>query len=93
MMAERRRREVCPHALGYKDKRLKVLVYQYSGGSASGLAGGGAWRCFFVDDILWTEITDGPWQSARDYIIKADTSFDYISCQAQPVLHAHQDAG
>jgi hypothetical protein len=84
MMAEHKRREVCPHELGYKDKRLKVLVYQYSGDSASGLAHDGAWRSFFVDDIWWTELTAGPWHSSPDYTIKAETSFDYIECQARP---------
>ena len=27
-------RQVCPHALGYKHGRLKVLVFQFSGESA-----------------------------------------------------------
>jgi hypothetical protein len=92
MMAERRRREVCPHALGYKDHRRKVLVYQYSGASASGLAKDGAWRCFFLDDIRWTEIIDGAWCSSRDYVIKADTSFDYIECQVSPLARSSQEA-
>ena len=91
MMAGRRRREACPHALGYKDKRLRVLVYQYSGGSASGLANDGGWRCFFVDDVWWTEIADGPWHSSHDYIAKAETSFDYIECQAVPLIRSSQD--
>ena len=93
MMAERRRREGCPHALGYKDKRLKVLVYQYSGGSASGLANHGAWRCFFLDDIWWAEIADSAWHSGRDYIAKAESSFDYIECQVRPSVRASQEVG
>lgn len=86
MMAEQRRREVCPHALGYKDKRLKVLAYQYAGGSASGLANDGGWRCFVLDDVWWAEIIDGTWHSSRDYIVKAETSFDYVECQVLPMV-------
>jgi hypothetical protein len=91
MMAEGRRREVCPHALGYKDKRLKLLVYQYSGASASGLANDGAWRCFFFDDIWWTEIASGPWHSSPDYVAKAETSFDHIECLVPPLIHSSRD--
>ena len=87
MMAERRRREVCPHALGLKNDRRKVLVYQFAGASASGLAHDGAWRSFFLDDIWWVEIADGPWHSSRDFIVKAEASFDSIECQAQPMPH------
>ncbi len=36
-------RQVCPHALGHKDYRLKVLVFQFFGESASGLPSRGAW--------------------------------------------------
>ncbi len=87
MLAERKRRNVCPHALGFKDKRPKVLVYQYSGDSASGLGSDGAWRCFFLDDIWWAEITDGPWHSSRAYVFKVEVSFDYIECQVKSSAH------
>lgn len=84
LVAEQRRRSVCPHVLGYKGKRRRVLVYQYSGDSASGLAGHGAWRLFFLDDITSAELTVGAWHSSPDYIIKAETSFDYVELQARP---------
>jgi hypothetical protein len=90
LVAERRRRRVCPHALGYKGKHCKVLVYQFDGDSASGLARAGAWRSFHLDDVTSAELTAGPWHSSPDFIIKAETSFDRIECQATP-SHNPQD--
>jgi hypothetical protein len=75
-----------PHVLGYKGKRLQVLVYQYAGDSVSGLADHGAWRLSFLDDIWSAELTDGAWHSSPDYVIEAETSFDYVECQARPCL-------
>lgn len=80
-------REVCPHALGYRDGRCKVLTYQYSGGSASGLAADGGWRCFVLQDILRIEITDGAWHTSHDYVAKLETSFNSIDCQTRPLVH------
>ena len=48
LTAAGRLRQVCPHALGHKDHRLKVLVFQFFGESASGLPSRGAWRSFFL---------------------------------------------
>jgi hypothetical protein len=81
MFAEWRRRDVCPHALGYQGQRLKVLVYQYSGGSALGLAQDGGWRCFSLDDIAWAEIIEGGWRTSPDYLIKAESIFKTIKYQ------------
>jgi predicted DNA-binding transcriptional regulator YafY len=62
LTAAGRLRQVCPHALGHKDYRLKVLVFQFFGESASGLPSRGAWRSFFLDEIEWAKIIDGPWR-------------------------------
>lgn len=85
LQAQGSRRELCPHALGYKDKRAKVLAFQYGGGSASGLPVGGGWRTFFVDDIEWADVAEGAWRSGDDYLFKLETNFDYIEVQARPV--------
>ena len=39
-----------PHALGTKRGVAHVLVYQYAGGSHTGLPPGGEWRCLNVED-------------------------------------------
>ena len=57
------KRETCPHALGLRDGREKVLVYQYGGGSNSGLPTGGQWRCIFLDQIVDVVAHPGPWVS------------------------------
>jgi hypothetical protein len=79
-----RLRQVCPHALGHKDYRLKVLVFQFFGESASGLPSRGAWRSFFLDDIAWAKIIDGPWQSGRSRLAKIETSFDHVDLEVRP---------
>lgn len=81
-------RKMCPHVLGYKDKHIKLLGFQYGGGSDSGLSSDGGWRCFFFNEILWAEFTDGTWHSSHDYIMKAETSFDSILLQARPLIDA-----
>jgi hypothetical protein len=78
MAAEGQRREVAPLAIGFKDARQMVLTFQYKGGSNSGLAEGGAWRCFPIDHIDWAKITDDPWQHGNYPIAKVEASFDNI---------------
>ena len=57
-------RYVCPHTLGLKNGREKVLTYQFGGGSSSGLPPGGEWRCMFVADMTSVEILDvNEWHS------------------------------
>jgi hypothetical protein len=73
-----RLRQVCPHALGRKDHWLKVLVFQFFGESASGLPSRGAWRSFFLDEIAWAKIIDGPWRTAPNRVAKIEASFDHV---------------
>ena len=40
-----------PHALGTKRGVAHVLVYQYAGGSRTGLPPGGEWRCLDVEEL------------------------------------------
>ena len=78
-------RILCPHALGYINKRATLLAFQYGGSSTSGLPPAGGWRSIPLDDILGAEVTDGEWRSSGDYIVKLETSFDYIEIQARPL--------
>ncbi len=62
-------RLLCPHALGWKAGRAKVLVYQ-----AERTTGPGAmpaerqpWRSMFVDEIEDPVITDDEWRTAHNY--------------------------
>ena len=80
MMADGMRRDVAPLAIGFKGARKKVLTFQFKGGSASGLASGGAWRCFELSHIAWAAISNDPWQSGNYPIAKLEASFDYVVC-------------
>src|SRR5690348_948144 len=84
MLTGGRLRRVCPHALGHEGYRLKVLVFQFFGESASGLPSGGAWRSFFLDDIASAKIIDGPWRSGRNPRAKIETSFDHVDWEIRP---------
>jgi hypothetical protein len=78
VVAEGRARDICPHALGFKDGRPRLLAFQYQGGSASGLAAGGQWRAFFIGDIASATIIDGAWQSGANFVAKAEACLDRI---------------
>lgn len=55
-------REMCPHAIGYKKGSQKALLYQFAGGSSSGLGPIGSsenWRCVFVDELENVSVKPG----------------------------------
>ncbi|MGI8684820.1 MAG: hypothetical protein ACR2MO_06990 [Acidimicrobiales bacterium] len=62
-------RVLCPHALGWKHGRPKVLSYQSGGATSRGALTQGphAWRSMFIDEIEELSIADGPWQTARNF--------------------------
>ena len=63
-------RVACPHALGFKAGRARVLSYQVGGTTSTGTLPGNPaqrWRCLFIDEIEEIRITDGPWQTAPNY--------------------------
>lgn len=70
-------REVCPHVIGQKVGREKVLTYQFGGGSSSGLPQGGEWRCMFIDEIDGVTARDGEWHTGRSHT-QPQTCVDYI---------------
>ena len=63
-------RVLCPHALGWKNDRPKVLSYQAggtTGQAAPSLGPRQRWRSMFVDEIEDPVIADGPWETADNY--------------------------
>lgn len=63
-------RILCPHALGWKHGRPKVLAYQSGGATSTGAlpaAPHELWRSMFIDEIEDPVITDGAWQTAGNY--------------------------
>jgi hypothetical protein len=63
-------RVFCPHALGWKNGRPKVLAYQAGGTTSQGGLPPDPrqrWRSMFVDEIEDAVITTGPWEGADNY--------------------------
>jgi hypothetical protein len=65
-------REMCPHVIGKKNGRTQALLYQFAGGSSSGLQPDGSpanWRCLRVDDLSDVSIKKslGVWHTASNY--------------------------
>src|ERR1700676_1497641 len=65
-------REMCPHVLGTKRGRLQSLMYQFAGGSSSGLEPDGSpanWRCVIGEGLSngSTRKSKGEWHTASDY--------------------------
>jgi hypothetical protein len=60
------RREFCPHVLGTKAGKARVLVFQFGGETSHGpivSPQDGDWRCFEVAELLDVELRDGEWHS------------------------------
>jgi hypothetical protein len=64
-------RVLCPHLLGWKHGRAKVLAYQSDGTTSAGPLPARPqqrWRSLFVDEIEQiTPAPDHPWQTADNY--------------------------
>ncbi|MGH9653106.1 MAG: hypothetical protein ACRD6B_06515 [Bryobacteraceae bacterium] len=76
------RRLLCPHALGWKAGRPKLLAYQVSGTTSTGALPADTtqrWRSMFVDDIEHPVIVDQPWQSAANYTPARRNGLDTIA--------------
>lgn len=73
-------REVCPHVIGYKNKREQVLAYQFAGGSTTSLPPGGQWRCFAIKDLSNVSVRPGPWHTGTGHS-RPQTCVDDIDVQ------------
>jgi len=63
-------RTICPHVLGWKNDRAKVLAYQVEGTTSQGRLAQDPtqrWRSMFVSDIDQAMIVEGSWQSSPNY--------------------------
>jgi hypothetical protein len=74
----------CPHALGTKQGRPHVLVYQIAGESTSGLPPEGEWRCFDVDRLTDLAPWSGAWQTAPN-LFNPQSCLDRIDVVVQPL--------
>lgn len=68
-------RLLCPHALGWKRGRAKLLAYQTAGKTSHGQLPAEPqqrWRSMFVDEIEDAVLTDDPWQTADNYSLSTN---------------------
>ena len=74
-------RVLCPHALGWRGQRAKVLAYQVGGTTSTGALAGAQdrrWRSMFVDEIEGAVIVEGRWESPAGYRGDAGNGMDVV---------------
>lgn len=76
-----RPRILCPHALGWKHGRAKVLSYQPP--SPTSPADPHAWRSMFIDEIEDLTLTHHPWQTAHNFSLHTNC-FDHLTIAIDP---------
>jgi hypothetical protein len=83
-------RLLCPHALGWKNGRPKVLAYQADGTTSHGPLASSPqhrWRSLFIDEIEHPAITDEPWQTADNYTPQSNCIDELALAIEQRTLH------
>jgi hypothetical protein len=73
-----------PHALGTKRGVAHVLVFQFAGGSQTGLPPEGEWRCLNVDELRDIRLEPGPWRTAPN-VFNPQTCLDEVEVLAEPL--------
>jgi hypothetical protein len=58
-----RPRQLCPHAIGWRDGQPRALFFQFGGHSSRGLEPGGDWRCLPLDRLSEVSLHDGAWHT------------------------------
>lgn len=77
-------RVACPHALGLKGGRARVLAYQVNGATSRGAAPEQRWRCLFVDEVEQAALLEGPWATAANYSPTAANGIDHLVLAVEP---------
>jgi hypothetical protein len=72
-----RRRECCPHAIGTKHGKTRVLMFQFGGESNSGLPAAGQWRCMDIAGMAQIAVRDGEWHTATSHL-RPQTCIDHV---------------
>ncbi|WEX08188.1 hypothetical protein [Chelativorans sp. AA-79] len=60
-------REICPIILGHSDGKEKALVFQFGGGSSSGLPPRRNWKCLELAKVRNARLRDGPWHAGSSH--------------------------
>lgn len=76
-----RRRDLCPHVLGWKGDREHVLFLQVGGESEKGIASTGSWRCLNLDELSEVEMSDSEFRTGPGYYDNPQKCVDKIEAQ------------
>jgi len=60
-------RVVCPHVLGSRNGKLRLLGFQIGGQSSQPLPREGIWRCFALNEIEGAELQAGAWRTGGSH--------------------------
>jgi hypothetical protein len=77
-----RSRIFCPHAIGRKNGKLKVLMFQIGGKSKSGLSADATdnWRCVFLQELSAVALApDETWQTPANWSASTQTCIDNVT--------------
>lgn len=74
-------RLVCAHVIGMKNGHEQVLMFQYGGGSSSGLGAGGQWRCMPISGIGSIRVVNDPWKTGVNTHQKTQTCVDQVDVE------------
>ena len=82
-------RLLCPHAMGWKNGRAKVLAYQSGGATSNGRLPTDPhqrWRWMFIDELEGPLLTNEPWQTADNYRGHSN-GIDHLAVAIDPHTH------
>ncbi|WP_110031912.1 hypothetical protein [Hoeflea marina] len=75
-----RHRELCVHAVGWKNGKEQALAFQFAGESSKGLSPGGEWRCMALSQVTDVLLKDGSWHT-QDNHSRPQTCVDKIAAE------------
>ena len=79
-------REMCPHAIGTKNGKEQVLVYQFAGDTSKGPVcdpkSKQNWRCLEVSKLIDVKVKAGQWHTADNHRA-ASTCVDHIDVEVR----------
>jgi len=74
------KREICPHAVGWKNGREQAIGFQFGGDSSKGLPLGGDWRCMALVGVSNASLRPGPWRTGTNHS-RPQTCVDQIDTE------------
>jgi len=81
-------RELCPIVLGHTRGQEVALVFQFAGGSKSGLPRGGQWKCLHLSKVSDAHLREGRWH-ARSRHERRQACVEVVDLDVNPASPYH----